>query len=64
MSGPELSNAAWRTSTHSQAQTSECVEVAQWKARVAVRDSKNPDGPVLALHAATWRSLLQDLKNH
>ncbi|XVQ13908.1 DUF397 domain-containing protein [Spirillospora sp. CA-255316] len=63
MSGPDLSNAVWRTSTHSQAQMSECVEVAGLDDAVAVRDSKNPTGPVLTLPPTTWHSLLDDIKN-
>ncbi|MGH4001856.1 MAG: DUF397 domain-containing protein [Pseudonocardiaceae bacterium] len=31
-----------------------CVEVADLTARRAVRDSKNPTGPVLILSAAEW----------
>ena len=29
---------------------------------VAVRDSKDPDGPVLAVAAAEWRDFLADVK--
>ena len=40
-----------------------CVEVAtNLPGMVAVRDSKNPDGPRLLLSAAEWQALVRDLK--
>lgn len=47
----------WRKATASPA-NGECVEVAPVTGRVAVRDSKNPDGEVLLYSAGAWRSLL------
>ncbi|QLH21225.1 DUF397 domain-containing protein [Streptomyces sp. Rer75] len=45
-----LDGAAWRKSSYSgDIGGSQCVEVAGIPGRVAVRDSKNPDGPVLLL---------------
>lgn len=38
----------WRKSTRSGAEGGQCVEVADLSPAVAVRDSKNPGGPVLA----------------
>lgn len=40
---------AWRKSTYSGGSDSQCVEVADVStpSRVAVRDSKDPDGPAL-----------------
>ncbi|WP_128381013.1 DUF397 domain-containing protein [Streptomyces cavernae] len=39
---------AWRKSSYSGDQGGDCVEIAQTpSAAVAVRDSKNPDGPAL-----------------
>ncbi|MBZ4019440.1 DUF397 domain-containing protein [Streptomyces purpurogeneiscleroticus] len=37
----------WRKSSHS-AET-ECVEVAETPHLIAIRDSKNPDGPVVTV---------------
>jgi hypothetical protein len=38
------------------------VEVAGVPDRVAMRDSKNPDGPVLTVPRGQWRALLSDLR--
>jgi len=54
--------AAWRTSTYS-AQSGDCVEVADTlRGAVAVRDSKDPDGPALVLAPAAWRALGRRIK--
>jgi len=50
----ELSTATWRTSSRS-GSNANCVEVAELARSVAVRDSKDPDGPVLAFGRAAWR---------
>jgi hypothetical protein len=42
---------AWRKSSRS-ASTGECVELAHTEAVFGIRDSKNADGPVLALGTA------------
>lgn len=52
MSAPGV---AWRKSSHSDQHGGECVEVAALAPAVAVRDSKDPDGPRLAFGAAAWR---------
>lgn len=49
------SDVAWRTSSYSDQHGGECVEVAALAPAVAVRDSKDPDGPRLAFGAAAWR---------
>ncbi len=53
MHAPDLSTATWRRSSRSSA-TANCVEVAAAGPAVGVRDSKDPDGPVLVLPAASW----------
>jgi hypothetical protein len=47
----------WRASSYSGGNGGECVQVAAEPraGRVLVRDSKDPDGPVLALRLADWR---------
>ncbi|WP_399885867.1 DUF397 domain-containing protein [Streptomyces sp. BBFR51] len=43
----------WQKSTYS-GDGSNCVEIATTPAAILVRDSKDPDGPRLALRPATW----------
>lgn len=55
---PEL---AWRKSSRSGA--GDCVEVADNRpGLVAVRDSKNPTGPVLTFSPTAWRHFVQYAK--
>lgn len=56
----DLSRADWRKSTFSSSNGGQCVEVAQnLPGVVAVRDSKDPDGPALIFTADEWRSFLE-----
>ncbi|MFG2064435.1 MULTISPECIES: DUF397 domain-containing protein [unclassified Micromonospora] len=60
----QLADAPWRTSTRSQ--TSNCVEVAplgHGPAAVALRDSKDPEGPVLLFNRAGWLGFISGTKN-
>lgn len=52
----------WRKSSHSGGDEGACVELAGLPGAVAVRDSKDPHGPSLALSPAAFRTLLADLK--
>jgi hypothetical protein len=54
--------AQWRKSTHSSG-SGQCVEVARLPEAIAVRDSKDPDGPVLTLTPQAWRSFTGQLKS-
>ncbi|MGY4910805.1 DUF397 domain-containing protein [Micromonospora aurantiaca (nom. illeg.)] len=59
-----LADAPWRKSTRSQ--TSNCVEVAplgSGPATVALRDSKDPSGPVLLFDRAGWLGFLAGTKS-
>ncbi|MFD7229936.1 DUF397 domain-containing protein [Streptomyces sp. NPDC059881] len=47
---------AWRKSSYSGSEGGACVEVAAHPSAVHVRDSKNPDGPVLTLAPGVWSS--------
>jgi hypothetical protein len=56
---PDLSLATWRKSSRSSGTGQNCVEVAtNLPGLVAVRDSKNPQGPALVLTRRQWRGLL------
>ncbi|WP_455357500.1 DUF397 domain-containing protein [Streptomyces sp. SYSU K217416] len=48
----------WRKSSYSNASGGECVEVAACPHTVHVRDSKNPEGPALALPPGAWTAFL------
>jgi hypothetical protein len=59
--------AVWRKSSYSSSNGGNCVEVAApasaHAARVvAVRDSKDPDGPKLAFPGADWRAFTRRIK--
>lgn len=55
----------WLTSTHSSGGGGQCVEVGVSGADrlVAVRDSKDPDGPVLSFTPDEWAGLLARIKS-
>ena len=54
----DLSRAQWHKSSYS-GQSGNCVEVARnLPGRVAVRDSKSPDGPPLLVSPGAWRAFL------
>ena len=55
--------AAWRKSSHSGGQGGACVEVAGLTGVIAVRDSKDPDGPALGFAPAEWHTFLASVKN-
>ncbi|HVV23468.1 MAG TPA: DUF397 domain-containing protein [Pseudonocardiaceae bacterium] len=51
-------NRKWRKSSYSGGGSGACVEVAVGPTVVGVRDSKNTDGPILALDVTAWRRFL------
>ncbi|MGI5205414.1 DUF397 domain-containing protein [Spirillospora sp. CA-108201] len=59
----DLTSAKWRKSTRSGPNGGECVELAEVTGAVAVRDSKDPDGPVLLLTRAALRTAVQSAAN-
>ncbi|TDC90220.1 DUF397 domain-containing protein [Actinomadura sp. 7K507] len=54
----DLKNAKWRKAGRSLSNGGECIELADVAGAVAVRDSKDPDGPVLLLTRAALRTTL------
>ncbi len=55
------SRAAWRKSTYSD--TNGCVEVAFVDSRVAVRDSKRQDSPVLLFTGTEWEEFVAGVRD-
>ncbi|XRQ06191.1 DUF397 domain-containing protein [Actinomadura welshii] len=58
----DLIKAAWRKSSYTTANGGECVELASVSGTVAVRDSKDPDGPKLVVSRRAFAVLLSGLK--
>ena len=65
MLGSQLRSVTWRKSSRSGPTGGNCVEIAALPGRtlygapgggVAVRDSRQPNGPALIFTAATWRA--------
>ncbi|MEV7870942.1 DUF397 domain-containing protein [Streptomyces sp. NPDC088124] len=56
------SETLWFKSSYSGGEGNECVEVADLPTAVAIRDSKLPQGPVLALPARTFTAFLVGVK--
>ncbi|QKW06369.1 DUF397 domain-containing protein [Streptomyces sp. NA04227] len=55
----DLSVAAWRKSSYSNADGGQCVEVAaDFPGAVPVRDSKAADGPALIFGSAPWSTFV------
>jgi hypothetical protein len=58
-----MSSLTWVKSSYSGGQGGNCVEVARTTDGMAVRDSKNTNGAVLALSASAWLRLVADVRN-
>lgn len=59
---PDLSTATWRKSSRSQGGGQNCVEVAFIPGFVAIRDSKDPDGPALITSPGEFGELITRIK--
>ena len=60
--GGEYSGLTWRKSQRSVGNGA-CVEVAPFDGTIAIRDSKDPGGPILWSSPAAWNALLLRTKN-
>ncbi|TVL89156.1 DUF397 domain-containing protein [Streptomyces sp. SAJ15] len=61
--GFHLRGVTWRKSTYSGGGGGDCVEVGHRPTGyVPVRDSKNPDGPVLVFPAPAWAVFIDAVK--
>jgi hypothetical protein len=58
----DIGHVTWRKSSYSGNSGGGCVEVGQLPAVVAVRDSKDPDGPRLAFSPQEWRAFVAGVK--
>jgi hypothetical protein len=55
----------WRKSGRSGNSGGQCVEVAgNLPGVVAIRDSKDPDGPALVVHPTAFRAFTDTVKSH
>ncbi len=61
----DLTSAEWTKSSYSSSSGGDCLEFSRTLAPtkiVPVRDSKNPDGPVLTFQAPGWTTFITALK--
>jgi hypothetical protein len=56
----EIEHAQWRKSTRCDANS--CVEVAMLPNVVAIRNSTDPDGPVLSFSPDVWRGFVRSIR--
>jgi hypothetical protein len=59
----DLSRIEWRKASLSTGNGGACVEVGVGLQLVAVRDSKDPDGPKLAFTAEAWDTFIEHIKH-
>ena len=57
-----VTRAGWRKSSYSSGNGGDCVETASSVAGVLVRDSKDPDGPALAIAPSDWNTFTDLVK--
>ena len=57
-----LTSVSWRKSSYSGGNGGNCIQVAGLPGTIAVRDSKDPDGPALLFTAAEWAAFTARVK--
>jgi hypothetical protein len=64
MRSSDLTNVRWSKSRRSNGGGGgNCVEVARLSDQVAMRDSKDPDGPVLTFPRPEWHAFLDAIRS-
>ena len=58
----DLTRATWRKSTYSGNNGGNCVEAAAADRTIAIRDSKDPHGPVLAFDPKHWQQFTEQVQ--
>jgi len=58
----DISGAIWHKSSYSGANGGNCIEIAVAARTVAVRDSQDPEGPVLAFGPKDWQRFADRVK--
>lgn len=69
MPAPDLPRVTWRKSSYSNSSGGSCVKIAvlidaAGEHDVAVRDSKDPNGPALTFTGREWRGFTAAIKAH
>lgn len=59
----DLSHIEWRKASYSSTNGGNCVQVGTTACAVAVRDSKDPDGPKLAFAPDSWQAFTNSVKS-
>ncbi|TYB46447.1 DUF397 domain-containing protein [Actinomadura chibensis] len=59
----DLNTAAWRKASRSTSNGGACVELARINDFIAIRDSKNPNGPKIVLTPAALDHFTRLIKN-
>ncbi|MFJ9816747.1 DUF397 domain-containing protein [Streptomyces sp. NPDC101151] len=58
-----MGTATWHKSSYSGGTGGECLEVADLKPHIAIRDSKNQHGPALLFPAGAWSVFVESVKH-
>jgi hypothetical protein len=59
----DLSHIEWRKASYSSTNGGNCVEVGTTGRAVAVRDSRDPDGPKLVFAPGSWQAFTSSVKS-